>query len=380
MSEMTINKRRNVSLILGNFEPAIYQGVVSYARQAGWNLSRQLVYAGENTRNHEFDGVLTLHHMNPQIMDFIEKFENPIVDMSCECGLGVPRVFPDNRAIGFLGANHFLERGLNSLSFLEGPEDPCQLVERSAAFRQVLDEAGVEMSRLRCQRSVDDPQYTAELGEKLSSLAPPLGVMCLNHLQAEFLIEAAKMLDWQIPEDLAVLTVMPDDPAYDLEEIPLSAVDPDAFTIGYKAAEKLDALMAGKPVEWLTLVKPRGVVTRRSTQVTGQVVHPEVKCALDFIQCHFMEPINVEDVLSQVKISQHQLHKLFKRVTGRTILQHLTKLRLELAIQLLTESDLKVKEIAEACGFSGSVHMINNFRRELNRKPGDYRKRCLNPA
>ena len=62
-------------------------------------------------------------------------------------------------------------------------------------------------------------------------------------------------------------------------------------------------------------------------------------------------------------------------MTGVTVVQYLTVVRIRRACQLLTETDEPVTEIARQCGFSNTTYFENVFRRLRGMTPSRYRRR-----
>jgi AraC-like DNA-binding protein len=83
----------------------------------------------------------------------------------------------------------------------------------------------------------------------------------------------------------------------------------------------------------------------------------------------------------QFRISVRQLHKLFERnEEGLTFLQTLKSIRLQHARTMLETPDywhLSIADIAEKCGFSGSVYFGRIFRQHHKVSPGVYRKQKM---
>ena len=73
-----------------------------------------------------------------------------------------------------------------------------------------------------------------------------------------------------------------------------------------------------------------------------------------------------------LSVSQYEL--LFRRTTGRTPTQYVTKLRMSLAKKLLSETAMPVGEIAEACGYDDAFYFSRVFSREEGMSPRSYRK------
>lgn len=95
--------------------------------------------------------------------------------------------------------------------------------------------------------------------------------------------------------------------------------------------------------------------------------------AIRFIEEHYTEPISAGDIAEQVNISLYHFIREFKKHTGFTPYEYLTKFRLSKAKYLLS-SDISVAEIAEAIGFPNPSTFIRVFKSTENVTPNKYRK------
>jgi LacI family transcriptional regulator, galactose operon repressor len=148
----------------------------------------------------------------------------------------------------------------------------------------------------------------------------------------------------------------------------------NAVQIGYEAAVLLEKLMNGgrapsKPIE----VAPRGVVTRRSTDVLASE-DDAVNRAVRYIRERGCSPdLRVDDVLAHVRLSRPLLQQRMKRVLGRTIHQEIVRVRINAARELLLLPEVTIKQIAHRTGFSTVQHLTNTFRTAVGETPARYR-------
>jgi AraC-like DNA-binding protein/ligand-binding sensor protein len=92
-----------------------------------------------------------------------------------------------------------------------------------------------------------------------------------------------------------------------------------------------------------------------------------------FIQERVEEPITLAQVVEHVRVSRFYFCKLFKRATGMTLTEYVTRVRLEKAKTLLVDPSLRISEIVYASGF-GSIPRFNSvFKRHLGMAPTAYR-------
>jgi len=93
----------------------------------------------------------------------------------------------------------------------------------------------------------------------------------------------------------------------------------------------------------------------------------------DYIQEHFAEALTVEQIAQHVYLSPNYVRSLFKEKTGETILNYMTQLRMQKAIQLLKRPELKVHEISVAVGYENTSYFISVFQKHEGCTPAEYR-------
>ncbi|EPS2706927.1 helix-turn-helix transcriptional regulator [Cronobacter turicensis] len=93
-----------------------------------------------------------------------------------------------------------------------------------------------------------------------------------------------------------------------------------------------------------------------------------------YIDEHYAAALTRESVAQAFYISPNYLSHLFQKIGGIGFNEYLTQTRLEHARQLLKGYDLKVKEIAHACGFIDSNYFCRLFRKNTERSPSEYRR------
>jgi AraC-like DNA-binding protein/ligand-binding sensor protein len=98
-----------------------------------------------------------------------------------------------------------------------------------------------------------------------------------------------------------------------------------------------------------------------------------VASAKEFVQSHVEEPITLAQVVRHVNVSRFYFCKLFKRATGMTLTEYVSRVRVEKAKTLLVDSSLRISEVVYAAGF-GSIPRFNSvFKRYVGMPPTEYR-------
>ncbi|MBD2868001.1 response regulator [Paenibacillus arenilitoris] len=88
-------------------------------------------------------------------------------------------------------------------------------------------------------------------------------------------------------------------------------------------------------------------------------------------------PLTVEDIAKEVYLSPNYIRTIFKEKTGETILDYLTKFRMNRAAELLKDKSLKVREIAHNVGYENVSYFCSVFHKHRGSTPNEYRKMYL---
>ncbi|AKJ63610.1 helix-turn-helix transcriptional regulator [Kiritimatiella glycovorans] len=99
-----------------------------------------------------------------------------------------------------------------------------------------------------------------------------------------------------------------------------------------------------------------------------------VYAALRCIEMRFREPLTLEDVAGAAGLSVSRIAHLTKEVTGRTIVEHLRRRRVEESRRLLEQTDRTCADIALDVGFGEQSYFIRRFRQATGVTPGRYRR------
>lgn len=84
--------------------------------------------------------------------------------------------------------------------------------------------------------------------------------------------------------------------------------------------------------------------------------------------------LSTEYIARELKISAAYLRKLFNMVFGVPPHKYILRLRIQKARILLSEDQLKIKDIAEMCGFSSVFYFNRVFSKATGIPPGEFRK------
>ena len=93
-----------------------------------------------------------------------------------------------------------------------------------------------------------------------------------------------------------------------------------------------------------------------------------------YIVEHLDGDTSLYNLAEQVHFSQEYLLRIFKKKEGITILQYINDLKLAAAKQLLTDSELQVREIADRLGFASQGYFGRFCRNKTGLTPNAYRE------
>jgi len=179
-----------------------------------------------------------------------------------------------------------------------------------------------------------------------------------------------------VPEEMAVIGMDNDEILCELSDPPLSSVVPATFRIGYDAAVLLERMMAGsKPPAKPIHIPPRGIVTRRSTEVLA-LDDRQLAVGLRFIRDHAFDPITINEVAKVTGMCRRVFERRFAAQMGRSPKAEVLRLRLERVKQLLTDTDWNLAQIAESTGFNYAEYLHTVFTQKTGITPGEFRKQA----
>lgn len=95
----------------------------------------------------------------------------------------------------------------------------------------------------------------------------------------------------------------------------------------------------------------------------------------DLVENNYADDASLETVASQVYISPCYLSVIFKKETGITFKNYLIKTRIDKAKELLSDTDLKIYEIAERVGYTDTRYFSELFQRVCGKTPSQYRNK-----
>jgi YesN/AraC family two-component response regulator len=99
-----------------------------------------------------------------------------------------------------------------------------------------------------------------------------------------------------------------------------------------------------------------------------------VRKILGFVETHYDSRFSLEDAARVAGVSPAWISSSFKRAFGCSLMEYVRAYRMEKARELLSETDLPLKEIADRLAFPDLPTFSKLFRKISGTSPGAYRK------
>jgi LacI family transcriptional regulator len=363
------------------------QGVVAYAREcAHWDLYIAEEPLARLPKRKKWDGQGVIVNFDDRETALAARgLTIPVVGFGGGRGWydpasRIPYFTTDNVGIGRLAARHLLDCGFSRLACYG--DRPGRLhawcEERIQAFCSEARLAGVACSILRARPATAQNwgELQSELSAWLTALPKPVGVLACTDYRARHVLQVCRTIGVRVPDDVAVVGVDNDEMLCALTTPPLTSIEQGHLQIGYEAAALLDRLMARKKTAQLRwVIPPERLVARQSTDVVA-CQDPDLAAAVRFIRQQACTGIDVQAVQKATHMSRSTLDRKFLATLGRTVHAEIQRVQVDRARQLLTGTNLLVKQIAKRCGFRYAEYMTMVFQRHTGQSPIQYRQQA----
>lgn len=95
---------------------------------------------------------------------------------------------------------------------------------------------------------------------------------------------------------------------------------------------------------------------------------------MQFIEEHLTETIKVEELAALTKLSKTYFSRVFKSAYKESPYNYVLRRRMELAKELIAETDTALSEIALDCGMADQAHLCKTFRKVFGSTPNQWRR------
>jgi AraC family transcriptional regulator of arabinose operon len=117
----------------------------------------------------------------------------------------------------------------------------------------------------------------------------------------------------------------------------------------------------------------------RSTERRMRGVGMHIASALEYIVTNYRKPISVADVAEYAGLERTYFSKLFNRTMHESVSAFLTRTRMTDAKAMLADSELSVRAVAAAVGYTDGAAFARAFARRNGMSPSEYREKKTKP-
>lgn len=335
------------------------KGVVEWAKKWGADVVIGQFEPDDNVSLFEKNGIIAI------AQDYKKKFDT------------IPNITADYLTTGRMAAELFLDKGFRNFAFF-GYKDVCWSDDRCEGFFSRVEEAGFSGNFYSYTlQEIDELWYydAKKLQDWIISLPKPIAIMACDDNQGSMLIDACNAVGVSIPSEVSLIGVDNDEVICNLSNPTLSSIFVDIEKGGYETAIMAEKMIADRSFRGSDIVlHPQKIVNRMSTSVYA-TDDKEILLALQYIHSNIERKISVKDLLTEIPLSRRLLEIRFKKITGESIYQYISRVRVEHFAELLLSSNDSVVDIAYSMGENDSKSISRRFKSLMGCTPNDWRNK-----
>lgn len=148
----------------------------------------------------------------------------------------------------------------------------------------------------------------------------------------------------------------------------------DRIVEAYNREDNLWQLRVRSAVLALLVHLGEGHTRPKETAITEDATFRSIIDAIDYIKENLSRKLSIEEIAHRAGFSKYYFLRLFKRITGCTVVQYVNLLRCEQAKDLLRSGSHSIKEVALLCGFENLSYFTALFKKHTGILPNAYKQ------
>lgn len=100
-----------------------------------------------------------------------------------------------------------------------------------------------------------------------------------------------------------------------------------------------------------------------------------IQKAIGYIRLEYAKDLSLDDIAARVGLSKYYFSREFRRITGYPFVSYVNIVRCEEAKRLLSQTQMRVGEVAAACGFANPSYFTRTFLSVTGMRPLAYREK-----
>jgi AraC family transcriptional regulator len=129
----------------------------------------------------------------------------------------------------------------------------------------------------------------------------------------------------------------------------------------------------------LAVALVNGHAVRRQSPRTyrGGLTPARLRKVTELVEAKIDDDLSLEEMAESVELSRAHFSQMFRKSTGQSPHQFVLRHRVEHAKEILRSEELRVLDVAIACGFKTQQHFARVFRQMCGISPREYRQELL---
>jgi len=107
----------------------------------------------------------------------------------------------------------------------------------------------------------------------------------------------------------------------------------------------------------------------------GESANKIVEGIKQLVEAHYDQDLSLEGIAEQVYLTPSYVSYLFKKETGQSLIRYITQVRMDKAVALLRDTNMKIVDICQKLGYRNSNYFIQSFRQHYGVTPAKFREK-----
>lgn len=360
-----------------SFRPVI-KGIARFIRDEGTGSITPLPHLFDTRYilNSGLDGLIAL--LSPEYVEEIPSLPLPVVNLyRHDQPPHFAELWTDYKDMTHQALDHLRERGCWRVAIINTADrGQVYLNQKEENLREAVQEYGMEI--VGCFK--EDLKYLwpmeahfQNLTDWLQALPKPLGIVCTYDAQAIRVLQCLRRLNVRVPGEVLLLSLSNDSILLECSQPRITGVDFNYEAKGYRAAEILADLIAGRrQMPCREILPTRGIIPRDSTAFSAPD-DAQLQKAIEAMRDWEYALPALDTIALRAGMSRSTLTRRLRQRTGHTPGELLLRIRLEKALEQLRTSSESLAEITDVCGYGLSSQLSREVRIKTGMTPSQYR-------
>ena len=111
------------------------------------------------------------------------------------------------------------------------------------------------------------------------------------------------------------------------------------------------------------------------TKGKGESTNKIIEGIKRMVEEQYDQDLSLEGIAEQVYLTPSYLSYLFKKETGQSLIRYITQVRMDKAVALLKDTNMKIVDICKQLGYRNSNYFIQAFRQHYGVTPAKFREK-----